>query len=100
MCCITTIVLCTTSGNVCTDNLYICLLDVNQHSLYYLFVVFSVRKQMINVPSFIVQLEDQKHIDFAMTSPFAGGPPGKTKKMKMKQAARRMQDGGGDDDDE
>ena len=29
-----------------------------------------VGKQIVNVPSFIVRLDSQKHIDFALTSPF------------------------------
>ena len=39
--------------------------------------VFRVRKQLVNVPSYIVRLDSQKHIDFALTSPFGGGRPGK-----------------------
>merc|ERR1711939_251428 len=34
-----------------------------------------VGKQIVNVPSFIVRLDSQKHIDFALTSPFGGGRP-------------------------
>merc|ERR1712080_444706 len=29
-----------------------------------------VRRQMVNVPSFIVRLDSQKHIDFSLKSPF------------------------------
>jgi small subunit ribosomal protein S9e len=50
--------------------------------------------QIVNVPSFMVRLESQKHIDFALTSPFGGGPPGRVKKKRL--AAK----GGGEDDDE
>ncbi len=32
-----------------------------------------VRKQVVNVPSFIVRLDSQKHIDFSLKSPFGGG---------------------------
>jgi ribosomal protein S4 len=43
--------------------------------------LFSVRKQVVNIPSFIVRLDSQKHIDFALRSPLSsGGRPGKTKK--------------------
>ena len=39
--------------------------------------VFSVRKQVVNIPSFIVRLDSQKHIDFALRSPLSsGGRPG------------------------
>merc|ERR1711963_747708 len=34
-----------------------------------------VRKQVVNVPSFIVRLDSQKHIDFSLKSPFGGGRP-------------------------
>ena len=53
-----------------------------------------VGRQIVNVPSFMVRLESQKHIDFALTSPFGGGPPGRVKKKRL--AAK----GGGDEDDE
>jgi len=32
-----------------------------------------VRKQVVNIPSFIVRLDSQKHIDFSLKSPFGGG---------------------------
>merc|ERR1712079_144731 len=41
-----------------------------------------VRKQVVNVPSFIVRLDSQKHIDFSLKSPFGGGRPGRVK-MRM-----------------
>jgi small subunit ribosomal protein S9e len=40
----------------------------------------SVGKQVVNVPSFLVRVESQKHIDFALTSPFGGGRPGRNKR--------------------
>merc|ERR1712107_915468 len=39
-----------------------------------------VRKQVVNVPSFIVRLDSQKHIDFSLKSPFGGGRPGRVKR--------------------
>ena len=45
-----------------------------------------VRKQIVNVPSFIVRLDSQKHIDFALTSPFGGGRPGRVKRKNMRKA--------------
>jgi len=36
-----------------------------------------VRKQVVNIPSFIVRLDSQKHIDFSLKSPYGGGRPGK-----------------------
>ena len=58
-----------------------------------------VRKQIVNVPSFIVRLDSQKHIDFALTSPFGGGRAGRVKRKNQKKA----EGGGGgsaDEDDE
>merc|ERR1712173_303159 len=39
-----------------------------------------VRKQVVNVPSFMVRLDSQKHIDFSAKSPLAGGRPGRVKR--------------------
>lgn len=40
----------------------------------------SVGKQVVDVPSFLVRVDSQKHIDFALTSPFGGGRPGRVKR--------------------
>ena len=45
-----------------------------------------VGKQIVNVPSFVVRLDSQKHIDFALTSPFGGGRPGRVRRKKAKAA--------------
>merc|ERR1712090_62488 len=42
-----------------------------------------VRKQVVNIPSFIVRLDSQKHIDFALKSPFGGGRPGRVKRKRQ-----------------
>lgn len=55
-----------------------------------------VGKQVVSVPSFLVRVESQKHIDFALTSPFGGGRPGRVKRAKMK----RGKGGDAGDDDE
>merc|ERR1712241_1068768 len=55
-----------------------------------------VRKQVVNVPSFIVRLASQKHIDFSLKSPFGGGRPGRVKRKN----AKKGQGGGGDDEDD
>jgi small subunit ribosomal protein S9e len=52
----------------------------------------SVGKQIVNVPSYMVRLDSQKHIDFALTSPFGGGRPGRVKRKKTRAA-----EGGGDE---
>ena len=54
-----------------------------------------VGKQIVNVPSFIVRLDSQKHIDFAISSPFGGGRPGRVKRKKAKAAASK-----GDEEEE
>ena len=36
-----------------------------------------VGKQTVNVPSFMVRTESENHIDFAITSPYGGGRPGR-----------------------
>jgi hypothetical protein len=56
----------------------------------------SVRKQLVNIPSFIVRLDSQKHIDFALRSPFGGGRAGRVKRKNMKKG----QGGGAAEDDE
>eukprot|EP00959_Pyramimonas_sp_CCMP1952_P135586 2836778-Pyramimonas_sp.AAC.1 len=43
----------------------------------------SVGKQIVNVPSFLVRVESQKHIDFALKSPFGGGRPGRVKRKNL-----------------
>ena len=53
-----------------------------------------VGKQIVNVPSFIVRLDSQKHIDFAITSPFGGGRFGRVRRKKAKAAE------GGDEGEE
>jgi len=60
----------------------------------------SVGKQIVNVPSFIVRLDSQKHIDFALTSPFGGGRPGRVKRKKAKAAAEKGDGGDEAEEDE
>ncbi|KAK6330956.1 40S ribosomal protein S9 [Orbilia javanica] len=56
-----------------------------------------VGKQIVNVPSFVVRLDSQKHIDFALTSPFGGGRAGRTKRKRSKGGEGGE---GGDEEDE
>jgi len=59
-----------------------------------------VRKQVVNIPSYVVRLDSQKHIDFSLRSPLGGGGPGR---VKRKNAKKDKSGGGGkadDDDDE
>lgn len=48
----------------------------------------SVGKQIVNVPSFMVRVDSQKHIDFALNSPFGGGRPGRVKRRNIKVRSR------------
>lgn len=56
-----------------------------------------VGKQIVNVPSFIVRLDSQKHIDFALNSPFGSGRPGRVRRKKAKAAADGQE---GEEEDE
>lgn len=51
-----------------------------------------VGRQKVNVPSFMVRTDSEKHIDFALTSPLGGGRPGR---VARKHAASKK---GGDDE--
>lgn len=59
-----------------------------------------VRKQVVNVPSFVVRLDSEKHIDFSLNSPFGGGRPGRVKRKNSKKAAEGGGAGGDDDGDD
>ena len=61
-------------------------------------VCYSVGKQIVNVPSFVVRLDSQKHIDFALTSPYGGGRPGRVKRKRAAAAAKKEE--GGDEEAE
>ncbi|KAK4689415.1 small subunit ribosomal protein S9e, partial [Tremellales sp. Uapishka_1] len=46
-----------------------------------------VGKQIVNVPSFVVRLDSQKHVDYSLTSPYGGGRAGRVKRKRAKAAA-------------
>ncbi len=54
-----------------------------------------VGKQVVNVPSFMVRVDAQKHIDFALHSPFGGGRPGRNKRKAVAAKKARKAGGGG-----
>ncbi|MGH0150837.1 UNVERIFIED_CONTAM: hypothetical protein FKN15_071130 [Acipenser sinensis] len=56
-----------------------------------------VRKQVVNIPSFVVRLDSQKHIDFSLRSPYGGGRPGR---VKRKNAKKGQGGAGGADEEE
>merc|ERR1712139_132480 len=41
-----------------------------------------VGKQICDIPSFLVRLDSEKHVDFALTSPFGGGRPGRVRRKR------------------
>ncbi|PWZ05279.1 40S ribosomal protein S9-2 [Zea mays] len=55
-----------------------------------------VGRQLVNIPSFMVRVDSEKHIDFSLTSPLGGGEPGRVKRKNQKKASG----GGGDDEEE
>jgi small subunit ribosomal protein S9e len=58
-----------------------------------------VGKQVVNVPSFVVRTDSEKHIDLALDSPYGQGRPGRVARKRAAQKAAAA-GGGGDDDDE
>merc|ERR1712169_121834 len=56
----------------------------------------NVGKQLVDIPSFLVRVKNQPLINFASTSPFGRGRPGRVKRMNES----RKGGAGGDDDDE
>ncbi|ESR51904.1 hypothetical protein CICLE_v10033755mg [Citrus x clementina] len=59
-----------------------------------------VGRQLVNIPSFVVRVDSQKHIEFSLTSPFGGGRPGRVKRRNIKAAAKKAAGGDGDEEDE
>merc|ERR1712226_1717269 len=58
-----------------------------------------VGRQICDIPSFLVRTDSEKHIDFALTSPFGGGRAGRVRRRQM---AKKGGGGGGaaeEDDD-
>jgi len=50
----------------------------------------------VNIPSYVVRLDSQKHIDFSLKSPYGGGRPGRVKRKN----AKKGKSGGDEDEDE
>ncbi|GJQ92271.1 40S ribosomal protein S9-2 [Tanacetum coccineum] len=61
-------------------------------------IVYRVGRQVVNVPSFMVRVDSQMHIDFSLTSPFGGGRPGRVKRKNQKAAAKKEAGGDADED--
>ena len=56
-----------------------------------------VGKQVVNVPSFLVRTDSEKHIDLALNSPYGQGRPGRV--ARRRSAQRAAAGGAGDDED-
>merc|ERR1712093_6061 len=54
-----------------------------------------VGRQIVNVPSFMVRVESQPHIEFSLNSPFGGGRAGRVKRRNLANKG-----GGVDEEDE
>ncbi|GKF90495.1 40S ribosomal protein S9-2-like protein, partial [Tanacetum coccineum] len=67
---------------------------------------YRAGRQVVNVPSFMVRVDSQMHIDFSLTSPFRGGRPGRVKRKNQKAAAKKeakaaaKKEAGGDADED
>jgi len=46
-----------------------------------------VRNQLVDIPSYMIRVDSQKHIDYALTSPFGGGNPGRCTRIKEARKA-------------
>ena len=51
-----------------------------------------VGKQMVNVPSFNVRVDSEKHIDFAIDSPYGQGGPGRVARKRQASKAAAVGD--------
>ncbi|PQM41819.1 40S ribosomal protein S9-2 [Prunus yedoensis var. nudiflora] len=59
-----------------------------------------VGRQVVNISSFLVRCDSEKHIDFSLTSPLGAGRPGRVKRRNMKAAAKKAAGGDADEEDE
>ncbi|EGV64986.1 ribosomal 40S subunit protein S9B [Yamadazyma tenuis] len=57
----------------------------------------AVGKQIVNIPSFMVRLDSQKHVDFAHNSPYGGGRAGR---VKRRNQAKGAESGDAEEDEE
>nr|AFK45544.1 unknown [Lotus japonicus] len=56
-----------------------------------------VGKRMVDCPSFVVRQESEKVIEFALTSPFGAGRPGRKKRKAIKNKKEKGDDAGDED---
>jgi small subunit ribosomal protein S9e len=57
-----------------------------------------VGKQLVNQPGFLVRVESDKHIEFALTSPYGIGRAGRVKRKNSKAKSKKA--AGGDDEED
>ena len=53
--------------------------------------MYRVGKQLVNVPSFMVRVENENQVAMSPDSSLAGGKIGRAKKMKLKGKAKSEQ---------
>lgn len=58
-----------------------------------------VGKQTVNIPSFLVRTDSEKHIDLSLDSPYGQGRPGRVARKRAAQRAAQAEGGGGEDED-
>ena len=58
-----------------------------------------VGKQIVNAPSFLVRVDSQKHIDFALGSALGGGRPGRVRRRALAAKAARKAAAAEEDED-
>lgn len=51
-----------------------------------------VAKQIVDIPSFLVRVDSEKHVDFSLTSPFGGGKPGRVKRRSLKSQGNKNEE--------
>lgn len=57
-----------------------------------------VGKQVVNVPSFIVRVDSEKHIDFSPKSPYGGGRAGRVKRRNLRNKKSREDSAGAEEE--
>jgi len=55
-----------------------------------------VGKRLVDVPSFMVRLDSEKHIEFALTSPFGNGRAGRVKRKSLRNKSAKKADAEGE----
>ncbi|EOX94425.1 Uncharacterized protein TCM_003999 [Theobroma cacao] len=60
----------------------------------------GVGRQVVNIPSFMVRVDSQKHIDFSFTSPFGGGRLGRVQRRNQRAAVKNAAGGDGDEEED